>query len=231
MSGLRCDDCPARDQAACAALGDDERAQLAAIGRHRTLAAGELLFAAGDDSACATLISGALKQVRTDADGVERIVALIHPAGFVGELFAPVDGCEVRALTDARLCLFPRAAYARMVEDNPRLAMGVARRALKASAESRALLDLIGRRRTAARVAGLLLALADAAGKEPCQPAQRFDLPLSRGDMAALLGTTIETVSRQLGALESKALIKREGRRTLVVSDPAGLAALAGDTV
>jgi CRP/FNR family transcriptional regulator, anaerobic regulatory protein len=231
VSSLRCETCPARDQAACAALGPDERAQLAAIGRHRTLTAGELLFAAEDDDACATLISGALKQVRTDADGVERIVALIHPAGFVGELFGPSDGCEVRALTDARLCLFPRAAYARMVADNPRLAMGVARRALKASGDSRALLDLIGRRRTEARVAGLLLALADAAGTEPCQPAYQFDLLLSRGDMAALLGTTIETVSRQLGVLEAKGLIKREGRRMLLVQDPAGLAAVAGDAV
>jgi CRP/FNR family transcriptional regulator len=107
--------------------------------------------------------------------------------------------------------------------------MGVARRALKASAESRALLDLIGRRRTEARVAGLLLALADAAGKEPCQPAARFELPLSRGDMAALLGTTIETVSRQLGALEARGLIQREGRRMLLIQDPAGLAVASGE--
>jgi CRP/FNR family transcriptional regulator, anaerobic regulatory protein len=229
VSGLRCQTCPARDQAACAALGPDERAQLASIGRHRTLAVGELLFAADDDSACATLISGALKQVRTDADGVERIVALIHPAGFVGELFAPSDGCEVRAVSAAQICLFPRAAYARMVEENPRLAMGVARRALKASAESRALLDLIGRRRTEARVAGLLIALADAAASEPCAAAISFDLPLSRADMAALLGTTIETVSRQLGALEERGLIRREGRRAVHIIDAVGLAAVAGD--
>ncbi len=229
MTRLRCGDCPAREQAACAALSDDERAQLAAIGQHKTLAAGELLFAPGDDSACATLISGALKQVRTDADGVERIVALIHPSGFVGELFGPSEVCEVRAVTDARLCLFPRDAYGRMAADNPRLAMGVARRALKSSAETRALLDLIGRRRADARVAGLILALADAAGSEPCAPADRFDLPLSRGDMAALLGTTIETVSRQLGALEARGLIQRDGRRTLVIRDAAGLAMVAGD--
>jgi CRP/FNR family transcriptional regulator, anaerobic regulatory protein len=230
MSALRCEGCPARDQAACAALSDAERAELASFGTQRTLAAGEMLFAPGDDHGCATLISGVLKQVRTDADGVERIVALIHPAGFVGELFAPVDGCEVRALTEAQLCLFPRAAYARMVADNPRLAMGVARRALKASADSRGLLDLIGRRRTDARVAGLLLALADAAGTEPCQPARRFALPLSRGDMAALLGTTIETVSRQLGAMERQGIIQREGRRTLTISDPAALTRIAGDS-
>lgn len=229
MSNLRCDTCPARDQAACAALNGAERAQLAAIGRNRTLEAGALLFTPGDDDACATLISGVLKQVRTDADGVERIVALIHPAGFVGELFGPSADCEVRAVTAAQLCLFPRAAYVRMVEENPRLAMGVARRALKASAESRALLDLIGRRRAVARVAALLLALADAAGTEPCTAANRFELPLSRADMAALLGTTIETVSRQFGALEERGLIKREGRRTLHILDAAGLAAVMGD--
>lgn len=231
MSGLRCEGCPARDQAACAALTDIERAQLAEIGRHRTLAAGALLFAPDDDDVCATLISGVLKQVRTDVDGVERIVALIHPAGFVGELFGPAEGCEVRAVTAANLCLFPRAAYIRMAETNPRLAMGVARRALKAGAESRALLDLIGRRRVEARVAGLLLALADAAGTEPCAAAERFDLPLSRAEMAAMLGTTIETVSRRLGALEAQGLIKREGRRTVHIKDAAGLTDVAGDSV
>ena len=229
MTALQCQACPVRNQAACAALSDAERAALAAMGRHRRLAAGEMLFAPGDDHACATLTSGVLKQVRTDADGVERIVALIHPAGFVGELFGPNEGCEVRAVTAAELCLFPRATYSRILAENPRLAMGVARRALKASAESRALLDLIGRRRSEARVAGLLLALADAAGAEPCQPAIAFDLPLSRGDMAALLGITIETISRQLGALEERGLIAREGRRTLRIKDPAGLSAILGD--
>lgn len=226
---LDCAGCPVRDRAACAALPDGERAELARLGRHRDLVRGEMLFAPGDDGACATLLSGVLKVVRTDADGVERIVALIHPAGFAGEIFAAPDDCEVTAAGAARVCIFPRGDYARMVAENPRLAAGVARRAMKAASETRALLDLVGRRKAEAKVAGLILALADAAGAAPCSPAADFDLPLTRGEMAALLGISIETVSRQLGALEEAGYITRHGARGLEVRDAPALSALLAD--
>ena len=93
--------------------------------------------------------------------------------------------------------------------------------------ESRALLDLIGRRDAQARVAGFLLAMARAASESPCHAAGRFDLPLTRGEMAGLLGTTIETVSRQLTHMERDGIIAREGRRGLLIRDPAALEALA----
>jgi len=226
---LDCAGCPVRDRAACAALPDGERAILARMGRHRDLGRGEMLFAPGDDSACATLLSGVLKVVRTDAEGVERIVALIHPAGFAGEIFTAPDDCEVTAAGAARVCIFPRADYARMVSENPRLAAGVVRRAMKAASETRALLDLVGRRKAEAKVAGLILALSDAAGPAPCSPAARFELPLTRGEMAALLGISIETVSRQLGALEEARLIRRHGARGLEVRDAPALHALLAD--
>ena len=79
---LGCDTCPVRDRAACSALSAAERDELAAIGRHRHLKAGEILFHAGDASdQCATLIAGALKIRSSDAEGVERVVSLVHPAG------------------------------------------------------------------------------------------------------------------------------------------------------
>ena len=35
------------------------------------------------------ILSGALKVSAVDQDGNEQILALVHPAGFIGELFAP----------------------------------------------------------------------------------------------------------------------------------------------
>ena len=73
---LACAQCPVRDRAACASLDERERAELARGGRRRDLAAGETLFAVGDDNAtCATLVSGALKIVSTDPEGEEHILA------------------------------------------------------------------------------------------------------------------------------------------------------------
>ena len=59
--------------------------------------------------------------------------------------------------------------------------------------------------------------MARAASHSPCHAADRFELPLTRGEMAGVLGLTIETVSRQLTALEREGVIERQGARGLVV--------------
>ena len=141
MASLTCETCPVRDRAACAALDDDERDELARLGSHRTLARGETLFAAGDDNAiCATLISGALKISSFDEDGTEHILSLVHPAGFVGEMFAPLARHDVIALTDSRLCLFTRDRYEAAATRFPALGQALLRRASEDVFESRALI-------------------------------------------------------------------------------------------
>lgn len=93
---LQCESCPVRERAACAVLHPDERGELAEMGRHRTFERGETVFAPGDNSAgFATLVSGALKMTTVDADGHEHIVALVHPAGFVGQLFSASEEFEI----------------------------------------------------------------------------------------------------------------------------------------
>ncbi len=223
-----CLDCPVRDHAVCSALDEEELAELARIGQHRTFSRGETIFAAGDDSiACATLVSGAAKLSKIDADGVERIVALIHPAGFLGQLFAGTTAHEVTALTDSRLCLFPRVGFERLMEAHPALTRSILERTMAELDASRALTDLIGRREAKARVAGLLLSMARAAAPSPCAIAKEFELPLSREEMASLLGTTIETVSRRLTELEREGAIERKGARGLAIRDAAALTSAA----
>ena len=226
---VRCESCPVRDQAVCAALSEAERSALARIGVTRDFARGETIFAAGDDSvACATLISGAAKLSAIDAEGTERIVAIVHPSGFLGQLFAAQVDHHAVALTDSRLCLFPRGGFEAVMADHPALLRSILDRTLADLAETRALVDLIGRRSSRGRVAGLILLFARAASEAPCHSSLAFELPLTRGEMAALLGLTIETVSRQLGQLEADGLIARSGPRGLIVRYPAGLEAAAG---
>ena len=225
---LACASCPVRDRAACAALTEAERDELARTGQHRRLRRGEVLFSSSDEGAhCATLIAGALKISSFAEDGTERILSLVHPAGFVGEMFSPVPRHEVIALTDSLLCLFSAEGYARAVERFPALGRALLRRSSDDLFQSRTLIDLIGRKSARQKVAGFVLAMANAASDSPCHPAARFELPLTRGEMASLLGLTIETVSRQLSALEQDRVIVRDGRRGLRIANPAALEALA----
>ncbi len=227
VSLLACDSCPVRDRAACSALNNDERSKLARIGRHRDVKRGETVMAAGDENvACATLISGALKIASYDKEGTETILSLVHPAGFVGEMFAPLAHYDIVALADSRLCVFSRDEYEAAVEAFPALANALLRRSAADLFETRSLVDLLGRRSAETKVAGLINAFAKAASDSPCHPASSFELPLSRSEMAGLLGLTIETVSRQISRLEKQGLLKRQGARGIEICNAPALHAL-----
>lgn len=226
---LACANCPVRDSAACAVLTESERDALASVGRTRNLKRGELLFAAGDEeTSCATLVSGALKVVAYDVDGNEQILALIHPSGFIGEMFAPFAQHDVVSLTDSRLCTFARADMDRAIDEYPALARALLRRSQEDLHAARSMLELTARASAETRLAALIHDFAQAASDSPCHPAQSFDLPLTRGEMANMLGLTIETVSRKLGELEEMGAIRRHGKRGIELVDPALLQSLSG---
>lgn len=226
---LRCDVCAVRDHAACAALDPVERRELAKLGHQRRLKRGESLASAGDPSELsATLTKGVLKVSTFDEDGAEHIVSLIHPAGFAGELFSPTVSHDVIALTDCELCVFPRNEYERALELFPSLSRAMLRRSSEALDQSRSFLAVVTRRSAAQRVAGFLLALSRAANDRACNAAPQFDLVLTRGEIASLLGLTIETVSRQLTKMERVGAIRKEGLRRVKILDAPHLEQLAG---
>lgn len=226
---MQCASCPVKDSAACSVLTPEERDALAAAGRTRTLKRGEMLFAAGDEeAACATLVSGALKVSAVDADGNEQILSLVHPAGFVGELFAPFAHHDVVALTQSTLCTFARSDIAHAVDTYPALARALLRRSQEDLLATRSLLELTGHASAETRLAALLHDFAAAASHSPCHLAAQFELPLTRGEIANMLGLTIETVSRKLGDLEDTGAIRRNGKRGIEVVDPAQLKTVSG---
>ena len=225
---LACASCPVRDRAACSVLAPEERAALARVGHTRHLARGQTLFAAGDPmTSCATLVSGALKVTSLERDGSEHILALVHPSGFVGEFFQPFAAHDVVALSDSRLCVFAGPDMEAAIARYPALAQALLRRTQEDLHASRALLAIGSKVSARARVAAILIEFSRAASDSPCHPARAFDLPLSRGDLASFLGLTIETVSRQITALERDGAIQRSGKRGIELVDPALLSASA----
>ncbi len=229
MNSLACASCPVRDSAACAVLSEAERDALSAAGRTRVLKRGEMLFAAGDDeAACATLVSGALKVSAIDREGTEQILSLVHPSGFIGELFTPFAHHDVVALTESRLCTFSRVDIERAIEDYPALSRALLRRSQEDLLATRNLLEMTAHASAEARLAALLHDFAVAASDSSCHLASEFELPLTRGEIANMLGLTIETVSRKFGELEEIGAIKRKGKRGIELVNPALLHELSG---
>jgi CRP/FNR family transcriptional regulator len=225
-----CADCGVRDRALCGSLTDAELETLNRLGRRRHVARNETIAWAGDENlVCANLLSGVLKLTAATADGREQIVGLLYPADFVGRPFAEQVDYSITAVTDAELCLFPREPFERVLADHARMERLLLQRVLAALGDARGRIVALGRGSAAGKVAGFLLDVAERAAATGCRASPNapltFDLPLSRGEMADVLGLTIETVSRQIGALKRAGIIKLPGGRAVTLVDAAALRA------
>ncbi|MCJ2127506.1 Crp/Fnr family transcriptional regulator [Methylobacterium sp. E-045] len=216
--------CPVREHALCSCLNDEERIVLNGLSQRRRVMAGETVMWAGDESRiCANLQSGVLKVVAATTDGREQIVSLVYPADFVGEPYATEIAFTVTALSDAELCTFPRLLFERFLEEHARMGNLLLQRTLGALKDARARMLTLARLSAGEKVAGLLLDMAVRAGRHSYRPDQSepvtFDLPMTRGHMADVLGMTIETVSRQLTKLKSAEVVVLSGARTITIVD------------
>ncbi|PTQ08286.1 Crp/Fnr family transcriptional regulator [Sphingomonas oleivorans] len=225
-----CADCAVRDRALCGSLNDEELAALNMLGRRQKVARGETLIWAGDESIiCGNLLSGVLKLAASTADGREQIVGLLYPADFIGRPYADVADFTVTALTDAELCFFPRKPFEQALEDHIQMERLLLQRTFAALDEARARMLMLGRKSAEEKLADFLLDMARRMGSSGCRATpdgpMTFDLPLTRGQIADVLGLTIETVSRQMTKLKAAGIIALPGGRAVTISDRQALEA------
>lgn len=224
-----CSACAIRNRAICADLNDVEIGLLNGIGRRRNLAAGEQVMWEGDEAVLvANVIEGVLKLSSHSADGKEQILGLVYPSDFLGRPFGETSPYGVEALTDAQICVFERADFDRFAREHPRLEHKLLERTLSELDRTRRWMVLLGRMNAEQKVASFLLEMADRLGLRAADGPTRFTLPLSRQQIADVLGLTIETVSRQLTRLRNEGAIELPSRREVVLWDAADLEARTG---
>ncbi|KMO41573.1 Crp/Fnr family transcriptional regulator [Methylobacterium variabile] len=219
-----CAGCAVRDQALCGSLSDEELTALNSVGRRRHVSAGTtVMWSGAENLLCGNLLDGILKMAAAASDGREQIVGLLYAADFFGQPYADEVDFTITALTDAELCTFPRGAFEHVLEHHVRLENLLLQRTLKALNEARGRMLTLARMSATEKVTSLLLEMAARAGPCGCSASHggpvTFDLPLTRGQMADVLGITIETVSRQLTRLKGAGLIALSGSRTVAIAD------------
>ena len=224
-----CQACAIRNRAICADLETDEIAVLNRLGRRRRLTAGEQLLWEGDEAVLvANVIEGVLKLSTQTSDGREQILGLVYPSDFLGRPFGETTPYGVEALTDAYVCVFERHDFDRFAREHPRLEHKLLERTLTELDRTRRWMLLLGRLNAEQKLATFLLELTDRLSEKSCAaidgPAENITLPLSRQQIADILGLTIETVSRQLTRLKKDGVIDLPARREVIILDAAELA-------
>lgn len=224
--GRGCSACPARERAICADLPDPVLDAMYRMGRTELLRRGETLMWESDEAlVLGTVRSGLLKLTASLDDGREQILGLAFPGDFVGRPFAARAGHCVTALADTRLCVFRRASFEGFAQEQPAVEHALLGRALDELDRARRWMLLLGRKTAPERVATLLREIADRTG---AASGERVDLPITRQQMADLLGLTIETVSRNMTRLKRAGTIHLPDTHSFVILDEAALALQSG---
>ncbi|MBW2111593.1 MAG: Crp/Fnr family transcriptional regulator [Deltaproteobacteria bacterium] len=189
-----------------------------AITEEKRLKKGDLIFSEGDDGhGFFLVVSGQVKIFKSSADGKEQILHILGPGEPFGEV--PVFSgqqfpASAEAIRDSRLIFFPRAAFVDLITANPSLALNML-----------AVLSMRLRQFTVqidpGRLATYLVYLAQEQGSEDV-----VTLNISKGQLASLLGTIPETLSRIFARMNSQNLIEVKDREIRLLDLP-GLEDLA----
>jgi CRP-like cAMP-binding protein len=195
----------------------------------RRLDAGEVLFRKGDHGRqLYGVLSGRLKVSAAGADGKEIVFNVCDPGEVIGEI-ALLDSnprsATIVALEASELLVLDRRDFLPFLERHPRVAIELAEllaarlRRLSELAEDSVLLAL------RARLAKKLVALAQRYG-QPTKGGVEIDLPLSQQEIGDMVGTSRESINKQLRAWTLDGLLSSQ-RGRITLRDPAALEALA----
>ncbi len=224
----QCSACLIRNRAICADLDASELDALNKIGHQQQIERGRSLMWEGEDAhLVANVIDGVMKLTSSLEDGREQIVGLVYPSDFIGRPYGTTSAQTVTAITDTKLCVFPRSAFDDFAKSHPRLEHKLLDKTLSELDRARQWMLLLGRKSASEKIASFLLEMSERLAEKGCTdiPARSsFELPFGRQQVADILGLTIETVSRQFTRLKKQGLIDLPDRRTVVILDREALA-------
>jgi CRP/FNR family transcriptional regulator len=168
---------------------------------------GEVLFLQGQSSSSLySLTSGMVKICSHTADGREQIVGLSSPGNLLVGLQSINDeryAYSGIAATPVQACKINHRALLAQVRDRGDIAMRLIAAVNAQLAHARALMEVLGHKCAAAKIASFILLMTPKSERGNCG----FSMPFSRMEMASLLGLSEETVCRLMANMRRSGAI------------------------
>ena len=211
-----CVTCPRSDTAQWGVLDQEDLKQVDEVKSIREYQKGQKVFQQGD--LCAGIYcvaSGTLAIRKLDADGNSIVVRLVHPGQTIGyrDYFAGEEhSTSAEAVEDAKVCFIPSIAMGRLMGRNPQLGLKFLESIATDLHHAELAILQHDTLPVRTRLAHLLLSMQDRYGQPDALGNITFSLPVSRQDIAAMLGTRPETIARTLHALSSDNVLVISGR-------------------
>jgi len=197
------------------------------IAIEKQVAKGETIFLDGENcNGFYLIVSGMVKIFKLSADGKEQILHFFGPSEPIGEV--PVFSgqpfpANAEAILNCHLIFFPRHAFVHLISSNPSLSLNMLAILSLRLREFTIQIESLSLKEVPARLAAYLIYLSSEQRKE-----NSVTLSISKGQLASLLGTIPETLSRIFAKMTEQGFIKVKGK-TIQLIDLAGLKNLSGD--
>ena len=186
---------------------------------------GEIIFSEGDEgNGFFVIAEGRVKVFKVSTEGKEQILHIFGPGQPFGEV--PVFTgqrfpANAQAIDKTRALFFPRASIVDLISANPSLALNMLAIMSKKLRQFAVQIENLSLKEMPARLASYLIFLADEQNTDDV-----VSLKISKGQLASILGTIPETLSRVFAKLSSQNLISVDGKKISLL-DRGGLENLA----
>jgi CRP/FNR family transcriptional regulator len=198
-------------------LQDFERAGVRVV--ERRFGAKDTIFTPGDpDDQLYFLLEGTIRLYKIYGDYKEATVALLMNGDVFGELSLQESSCQnafAEAITEARVAVVRKSVLNEVIKRRPEFALKLfscfSQRLRQSDATIESLLD----REVSARLATLLSYLGDRFG-EPYDSGTVLKVRLTHQDLANMIFSTREAVSKEMSGFQRAGLIEVRNRRISV---------------
>jgi CRP-like cAMP-binding protein len=184
---------------------------------------GEILYNEGSRiSGFYCIHSGIIKVFKTGLDGKEQIIRFAKRGEIIAYrsvLSNEVACTSAKVIEDCQVCFIPSEMLISFVRSNPTFAHEMLKLACHELGEANSFITDIAQKTVRERLAEILLLLVNDFGLD----AQNYlQIPLTREELANIVGTATESVIRLLSEFKSDRLVELNGRRIMIL-DSKGL--------
>ncbi len=192
-------------------LPENQLKEIEQIAINKRFNKGEVIFSEGDDGIGFFLVaSGQIKIFKVSSEGKEQILHIFgsgEPFGEVPVFSGQQFPASAEAITETRLLFFSRTAFVNLISYNPSLALNMLAVLSLRLRQFTVQIENLSLKEVPGRLAAYLIYVADEQGGE-----DSISLDISKGQLASLLGTIPETLSRIFTRMSNQNLIEVKDR-------------------
>ncbi len=187
---------------------------------------GEIIFSEYDEAdGFYVAVSGRVKIFKSSPEGKEQILHIFGPGDPFGEI-AVFTGknfpASAQTLENSETLFFPKNAFIGLIKKDPALSLNMLSVLSMRLKRFSSLIEDLSLKEVPGRLAAYLLYLSDRENLN-----DELNLDISKSQLASILGTIPETLSRILAKMTRENLIESDGKRKFLIKDRDSLIDLA----